>query len=101
MRNKKVAIIGLGYVGLPLAVELSKNYVTIGLDLDESICIDFQNRSKSKNFIFSEGINLIYEFFNFESKVKSGILSSALKYTAKNKSLNKFFIKLADDGLRI
>ncbi len=36
MRNKKVAIIGLGYVGLPLAVELSKNYVTIGLDLDES-----------------------------------------------------------------
>ena len=82
-------------------LDLIDKRIYLGLDLDESICIDFQNRSKSKNFIFSEGINLIYEFFNFESKVKSGILSSALKYTAKNKSLNKFFIKLADDGLRI
>lgn len=36
MENKKLAIIGLGYVGLPLAVEFSKKYVTIGFDLDES-----------------------------------------------------------------
>ena len=30
-----VAIIGLGYVGLPLAVELSKKYPTVGFDLNE------------------------------------------------------------------
>ena len=30
-----VAIIGLGYVGLPLAVEFSKKYKTIGFDLSE------------------------------------------------------------------
>ncbi len=36
MENKKLAIIGLGYVGLPLAVEFSKKYVTTGFDLDES-----------------------------------------------------------------
>ena len=31
----KVAIIGLGYVGLPLAVESGKQYQTIGFDIDE------------------------------------------------------------------
>ena len=29
-----IAIIGLGYVGLPLAVEFAKNYTTLGFDID-------------------------------------------------------------------
>ncbi len=32
---KTVAVLGLGYVGLPLAVEFGKHYPTIGLDLSE------------------------------------------------------------------
>ena len=36
MENKKIAIIGLGYVGLPLAIEFSKNNVTTGFDIDKS-----------------------------------------------------------------
>ena len=32
----RVAIIGLGYVGLPLAVEFGKQYGTIGFDINES-----------------------------------------------------------------
>ena len=37
IHNKEVslAVIGLGYVGLPLAVEFGKHYKTIGFDLDE------------------------------------------------------------------
>lgn len=41
-----VAVVGLGYVGLPLAVEFGKKRATIGLDLSESkvqsykVCID-------------------------------------------------------------
>jgi UDP-N-acetyl-D-galactosamine dehydrogenase len=31
-----IAVIGLGYVGLPLSVALSKKYKVIGLDIDES-----------------------------------------------------------------
>ena len=34
--NLRVAIIGLGYVGLPLAVEFGKQRPTIGFDLDVS-----------------------------------------------------------------
>jgi len=32
--QKKIAIIGLGYVGLPLAVEFGKKYQTIGYDIN-------------------------------------------------------------------
>ena len=35
MKNIKIAIIGLGYVGLPLAIEFGKVYKTIGFDIKE------------------------------------------------------------------
>ncbi len=34
MENTKITIIGLGYVGLPLAVEFAKKYQTIGFDIN-------------------------------------------------------------------
>ena len=36
LKNKKIAIIGLGYVGLPLAVEFGKKCNTKGYDIDDS-----------------------------------------------------------------
>lgn len=34
LENLKIAIIGLGYVGLPLAVEFGKNFSTVGFDIN-------------------------------------------------------------------
>ena len=34
--NVKIAVIGLGYVGLPLAIEFSKLFSVIGFDLNNS-----------------------------------------------------------------
>jgi UDP-N-acetyl-D-glucosamine/UDP-N-acetyl-D-galactosamine dehydrogenase len=34
--NTRIAIIGLGYVGLPLAVEFGKRYATVGFDINPS-----------------------------------------------------------------
>ncbi len=36
LENTKIAIIGLGYVGLPLAVEFGKKVTTVGFDLKKS-----------------------------------------------------------------
>jgi len=36
MINTKIAIVGLGYVGLPLAIEFGKLFETIGFDIKES-----------------------------------------------------------------
>jgi UDP-N-acetyl-D-galactosamine dehydrogenase len=35
MKQNKIAIIGLGYVGLPLAIEFSKKYDVLGFDINE------------------------------------------------------------------
>jgi UDP-N-acetyl-D-galactosamine dehydrogenase len=34
--NQKIAVIGLGYVGLPLAVEFATKYETVGFDINET-----------------------------------------------------------------
>jgi UDP-N-acetyl-D-galactosamine dehydrogenase len=34
MNNKKIALIGLGYVGLPLAIEFGKKRVVVGFDIE-------------------------------------------------------------------
>ena len=39
MTNKRIAVIGLGYVGLPLAVEFGKHYPTLGFDINAA-CVD-------------------------------------------------------------
>lgn len=36
IQDKKIAVIGLGYVGLPLAVEFGKKFKTIGFDINEN-----------------------------------------------------------------
>ncbi|MGI5308726.1 Vi polysaccharide biosynthesis UDP-N-acetylglucosamine C-6 dehydrogenase TviB [Rheinheimera sp. WS51] len=36
VENARIAIIGLGYVGLPLAVEFGKKYPTLGFDINKS-----------------------------------------------------------------
>lgn len=36
LTDKKIAIIGLGYVGLPLAVEFGKKYTTVGFDINQN-----------------------------------------------------------------
>ncbi len=36
LKTTKIGIIGLGYVGLPLAIEFGKQYPTIGFDIKES-----------------------------------------------------------------
>lgn len=39
----QIAIIGLGYVGLPLAIEFAKKYCTIGFDIDEERISELKN----------------------------------------------------------
>ncbi|MEY3119664.1 MAG: hypothetical protein RL548_21 [Bacteroidota bacterium] len=38
-----IAIVGLGYVGLPLALAFAKQYTVIGFDINEKRVSDLQN----------------------------------------------------------
>jgi UDP-N-acetyl-D-galactosamine dehydrogenase len=41
--NHKISVIGLGYVGLPLAVEFGKKYKVVGYDINESRIAELKN----------------------------------------------------------
>ena len=68
------------------------------MPLDSLINDKFEKKIRHKNYIFSNGIDLIYEFFNFERKFNSKFLSKSVKIFGKNRSINKIFTKIADQG---
>ena len=49
--------------------------------------------------LFSNGIDFIYEFFNFENKFNNNNLSKLVKLLGKNNLANKIFTKIADKGI--
>ncbi len=66
--NKKLAIIGLGYVGLPLAVEFGKKFDTVGFDInkervkelkegyDRTLEVDSENLKSAKKLSFTTNL---------------------------------------------
>ena len=86
---------------IKLLSDLIDEKINLGLDLDRSLCLKFQKNSKDKNYLFSTGIDWIYELFNFESRLKTNLLTKSLNLMGKNKIINSFFKKFADNGIRI
>tara|TARA_B100001057_G_scaffold474710_1_gene540600 strand:+ start:4244 stop:5317 length:1074 start_codon:yes stop_codon:yes gene_type:complete len=80
-------------------LKLIKFKLNHGLDLDSSICSDFEKTTRHRNYLFSNGIDLVYEFFNFESKINNSFLSKSVRLIGKHKSTNKIFTKLANNGI--
>lgn len=85
---------------IKLLSDLISEKINLGLDIDNSLIQDFQKLSKDKNYLFSTGIDWIYEFFNFQSKINSNLLSKSVSIIGKNKIINSLFKKFADIGLR-
>ena len=79
--------------------EIIQSKIELGLHIDTSILNDFEKQTRNKNFMFSNGIDLIYEFFNIEKKLKSKNLIRIIKMIGKNNNFNNFLIKFADRGI--
>jgi UDP-N-acetyl-D-galactosamine dehydrogenase len=47
LNDVKIAVIGLGYVGLPLAVEFGKTYQTLGFDINQARITELNNGTDS------------------------------------------------------
>jgi len=55
---KKIAIIGLGYVGLPLAIEFGKKYSVLGFDINQLRIDELSNGKDRTNEADLEGLKL-------------------------------------------
>ena len=59
MSSIKIAIIGLGYVGLPLAVEFAKKYPVIGFDIKQTRINELQQGIDSTLEISKEELSKV------------------------------------------
>ncbi len=80
-------------------MHIIKEKIDLGLPIDCSVNILFEKKMRHKNYIFSDGIGFIHEFFNFERKFNSDILSKSVKILGQHPYLNKMFVQIADKGI--
>lgn len=59
LENCKIAVIGLGYVGLPLAVEFGKKFPTVGFDINLQRVNDLNNGIDHTNEVELEELNKV------------------------------------------
>src|SRR5690606_16928092 len=75
--NAKIAVIGLGYVGLPLAIEFGKKYDVLGFDINQSRVDELsqgKDRTQEANL---EDLTMVID--NKKAKGKTGLSFSADK----------------------
>ena len=80
-------------------INIIKKKIDLGLAVDSSVNKEFEKKIRHRNYIFSNGIDFIHEFFNFERKFHSRVLTKSIKLIGKNPSLNKMFTTIADRGI--
>ncbi len=54
MKNTNIAVIGLGYVGLPLLIEISKYYNSIGFDINNNVVKELKSGKDNRNILDNE-----------------------------------------------
>lgn len=69
LENTKIAVIGLGYVGLPLAVEYGKKYRVIGFDINPERVAELQRGEDKTLEADLVGMRQAVELFNSTGKV--------------------------------
>ena len=79
--------------------QIIKKRLDLGLLIDSSVSLEFQKKIKHKNLIFSNGIDLIHEFFNIERKTRTSLLRKSAKLISNQALINKMLTKIADKGI--
>ena len=71
IKKSKIAVIGLGYVGLPLAVEFSKKYEVLGFDINSERINQLKNgfdKTREIDNTILESLEQL-EFSDFQEKL--------------------------------
>ncbi len=83
MRNFKIAVIGLGYVGLPLAIEFGKKYKVLGFDINKQRVDELQKGFDHTLEADLEGMTEAVELRKFNS-------SLGLSFSADEEELKSY-----------
>ncbi len=68
--NKKISIVGLGYVGLPLAVAFAKKYKVIGFDINNNRIKELENNYDRTLEVSEEDLKSVKENIKYTSNLQ-------------------------------
>ncbi len=86
---------------IKILLEIIKKKRELGLPIDDSVNSEFEKKIKHKNFLFSNGIDLINELFKLERKTNVDFVGKSIHFFGKKPFINKIFTRIADEGLSI
>lgn len=69
--NIKIGILGLGYVGLPLAIEFAKKFKVVGFDIKEQRVVELQNSLDGNNEANTDDLRAVLLGTSFSGLVLS------------------------------
>tara|TARA_Y100000590_G_C15594096_1_gene967290 strand:- start:174 stop:1274 length:1101 start_codon:yes stop_codon:yes gene_type:complete len=72
--------------------------INLGLPIDKSILLEFTNKTKHYNYLFSSGIDFIHEFFKLDNNFGNLYSKKLFNFLEKNSLFKKYTTKIADKG---
>ena len=72
--------------------------INLGLPIDKSILLEFTNKTKHYNYIFSSAIDFIHEFFKLDNNFGNLYSKKLFNFLEKNSLFKKYTTKIADKG---
>lgn len=88
LQDKKIAVIGLGYVGLPLAIEFGKKYRVLGFDIKAARIEELQAGEDSTLEADLEGMKIATDLYKKNEQI--GLSFSSIQEDLKN--FNTFIV---------
>tara|TARA_Y100000766_G_C18913584_1_gene609682 strand:- start:321 stop:1610 length:1290 start_codon:yes stop_codon:yes gene_type:complete len=73
MKNYKITIVGLGYVGLPLAVEFAKKFKTVGFDINDGRINEIRSAKDKTMEVSNETLKNVLSENNEIDKYSNGL----------------------------
>ncbi len=78
--------------------ELIDERINLGLPLDKSILRKFEEKTKHFNYLYTNSIDFIFDFFKLDSKLKNNYSNKIFKFLDRNPLFKKYSTKFADQG---
>ncbi len=75
--------------------------ISLGLPIDISVAVDFQNSTKHLNYLYGKAIDGIYEFFRLDSNINNSISKPVFSILNKNSIFKKYSNILSDKGFKL
>lgn len=67
-KKTKIAIVGLGYVGLPLLAALDKHFSTIGFDISQQKIESLKNKQDKEDILSKQELQNLNSYLTFQEK---------------------------------